>query len=342
MTTTIKEYKELCYITTYDWEVYVMANETIASLEKKLESRLLNVGNWFIAVSSIKKVEIKSADDVDNRIIQIQDPDLRESQGWIKEEASWWLHDQSLNSREHYCQTLKVITTVSFYSLCIITMWIIRKQETNGTFIKIRSKTAPSLVISSKNEQGEWIDEDIRAVEGNVVGIYFTSRVSGETKEEIETVNIKIKDGEEMFILQSAWTFPMRSIANSILGAGDQLGRIRIGIYGKINGDKTYPAVTFKNNDVRVNRLLDIDQQKELITPVLHPKTQKVEKYDYSDLNAFFKEKLLELDARLRESEENDVIDELFPEEPEEEKKMGVAETIKARSATEEVDEFPF
>ena len=133
----------------------------------------------------------------------------------------------------------------------------------------------------------------------------------------------------------------MRSIANSILGAGDQLGRIRIGIYGKINGDKTYPAVTFKNNDVRVNRLLDIDQQKELITPVLHPKTQKVEKYDYSDLNSFFKEKLLELDARLRESEENDVIDELFPEEPEEEK-INVAETIKARSATEEVDEFPF
>ena len=221
-------------------------------------------------------------------------------------------------------------------------MWIIRKQETNGTFIKIRSKTAPSLVISSKNEQGERIDEDIRAVEGNVVGVYFTSRVSGEMKEEIETVNIKIKDGEEMFILQSAWTFPMRSIANSILGAGDQLGRIRIGIYGKINGDKTYPAVTFKNNDVRVNRLLDIDQQKELITPVLHPKTQKVEKYDYSDLNSFFKEKLLELDARLRESEENDVIDELFPEEPEEEKKVSVAETIKARSATEEVDEFPF
>lgn len=78
MATTIKEYKELCYITTYDWEVYVMANETIASLEKKLESKLLNVGNWFIAVSSIKKVEIKSADDVDNRIIQIQDPDLKE------------------------------------------------------------------------------------------------------------------------------------------------------------------------------------------------------------------------------------------------------------------------
>ena len=78
MSTTIKEYKELCYITTFDNEVYVMADETIDSLEKKLGSRLLNVGSGFIATSSIKKVEIKSADDVDNRIIQIQDPDLKE------------------------------------------------------------------------------------------------------------------------------------------------------------------------------------------------------------------------------------------------------------------------
>lgn len=87
---------------------------------------------------------------------------------------------------------------------------------------------------------------------------------------------------------------------------------------------------------------MDTEEQKEKATPITNTKTGKVQSYDYSDLNAFFKEKLLELDARLRESEENDVIDELFPEEPEEEKKMGVAETIKARSATEEVDEFPF
>lgn len=87
---------------------------------------------------------------------------------------------------------------------------------------------------------------------------------------------------------------------------------------------------------------MDTEEQKEKATPITNTKTGKVQSYDYSDLNSFFKEKLLELDARLRESEENDVIDELFPEEPEEEKKINVAETIKARSATEEVDEFPF
>ena len=87
---------------------------------------------------------------------------------------------------------------------------------------------------------------------------------------------------------------------------------------------------------------MDTEEQKEKATPITNTKTGKIQSYDYSDLNALFKEKLLELDARLRESEENDVIDELFPEEPEEEKKVSVAETIKARSATEEVDEFPF
>lgn len=74
----IKEYKELCYITTYDWEVYVMADETVESIEKKLDWKLLNIGDWFIAVASIKKVEFKTADDVENAIIRIKNPDLKE------------------------------------------------------------------------------------------------------------------------------------------------------------------------------------------------------------------------------------------------------------------------
>ena len=74
----IKEYKELCYLTTYDNEVYVMADETIESIERKLDSKLLNIWNWFIAVASIKKVEFKTADDVDNAIIKIKNPDLKE------------------------------------------------------------------------------------------------------------------------------------------------------------------------------------------------------------------------------------------------------------------------
>ena len=188
-------------------------------------------------------------------------------------------------------------------------MWIIKNESTKWTFVKIRSKADPSLFISTKDEQGNWINEDIRAIEGTVTGVYFTSRVSPETKEELETVNIKIQDGDELFTLQSAWTFPMRSIVNSILWAGEKLGKVRIWVYGKIVGDKTYAAVTFKNNDERVNWFLSIEEQKELIIPVLHPKTKKVEKFDYSDLNEHFKKHLIDLDNRLNpksaKSEEN-------------------------------------
>lgn len=89
---TIKEYQELCYITTYDWEVYVMADETLESIESKLESKLLNIGNWFIAVSSIKKVEFKTADDVDNAIIQIQNQSLKEAvRAELRKRKAEWL-----------------------------------------------------------------------------------------------------------------------------------------------------------------------------------------------------------------------------------------------------------
>ena len=72
--------------------------------------------------------------------------------------------------------------------------------------------------MSVKDEQGAREDKDISAIEGEIVGIYFKSYTSSETNEEIEIVNIKIKDGEDLFILQSAWTFAMRNVVNCILG----------------------------------------------------------------------------------------------------------------------------
>ena len=221
-------------------------------------------------------------------------------------------------------------------------MWIIRKNEVNWTFVKIRSKTNPHLFISTKNEKGEWVDEDISAIEGNITGIYFKSYTSTETKEEVEVVNIKIKDGDELFILQSAWTFAFRNVVNCILGCGEELGKVRIGIYWKINGDKTYPAVAFKNNGQKTNWLLDVEQQKELTTPITNPKTGKVQSYDYSDLNEFFKKKLVDLNSRLTGDNEDDGFDESSSaEEAEEKKKVGVADTIKSRISNT-VDDLPF
>ena len=88
---------------------------------------------------------------------------------------------------------------------------------------------------------------------------------------------------------------------------------------------------------------MDIDQQKEMTTAITNTKTGEVQSYDYSDLNEFFKKKLIELNARLSggHAEDSD-LDALSEAEAEEEpKKVSVAETIKSRTS-EIVDELPF
>nr|DAM98988.1 MAG TPA: hypothetical protein [Caudoviricetes sp.] len=87
---------------------------------------------------------------------------------------------------------------------------------------------------------------------------------------------------------------------------------------------------------------MDVEQQKELTTPITNPKTGKVQSYDYSDLNEFFKKKLVELNSRLTGESEDDGLDEfLTAEEAEEKKKVGVADTIKSR-ISDTVDDLPF
>ena len=52
----------------------------VKDLEKLLNSnnKFLNLWSDLIAISSIKRVESKKVDSVDNSLLQIKDPDLRE------------------------------------------------------------------------------------------------------------------------------------------------------------------------------------------------------------------------------------------------------------------------
>lgn len=86
---------------------------------------------------------------------------------------------------------------------------------------------------------------------------------------------------------------------------------------------------------------MDIEQQKEMTTAITNTKTGEIQSYDYSDLNEFFKKKLIELNNRLTggQAEEDDL--DTFLAEAEEPKKVNVAETIKSRTS-EIVDDLPF
>ena len=75
----IKIYEELSYIYTFDDKVYPTP-VAVKDLEKLLNSnnKFLNLWSDLIAISSIKRVESKKVDSVDNSLLQIKDPDLRE------------------------------------------------------------------------------------------------------------------------------------------------------------------------------------------------------------------------------------------------------------------------
>lgn len=93
METGIKVYKELSYITTYDDQVYT-TTQTINELEKMVSAqgaKFLRLWNLLVAISSIKKIESKTADDIDNYIISIQNQDLKEAvRAELRKRKSEW------------------------------------------------------------------------------------------------------------------------------------------------------------------------------------------------------------------------------------------------------------
>lgn len=75
----IKIYEELSYIYTFDDKIYPTPM-TVKELELMLNqsgSRFLNLGTDLIAVSSIKRIESKKADSIDNAILRIEDKEIR-------------------------------------------------------------------------------------------------------------------------------------------------------------------------------------------------------------------------------------------------------------------------
>lgn len=74
---TLKVYKQLTHIETFDGEVYVV-DQPLTNLEKLLNNnKFLNLWNEAINTASIKRVFIKEVDEVDNALINISDKNLR-------------------------------------------------------------------------------------------------------------------------------------------------------------------------------------------------------------------------------------------------------------------------
>lgn len=74
---TLKVYKQLTHIETFDGEIYVV-DQPLMNLEKLLNNnKFLNLWNESINTASIKRVFTKEVDEVDNALINISDKNLR-------------------------------------------------------------------------------------------------------------------------------------------------------------------------------------------------------------------------------------------------------------------------
>ena len=92
---------------------------------------------------------------------------------------------------------------------------------------------------------------------------------------------------------------------------------------------------------------MSIDEQKELLIPIENPKTKKIEKVDYSDLNEFFKKHLIDLDNRLNpksaQKEENSEENlEKSPEKSPEKNSSDISEADMLSQIVDDSDDLPF
>ena len=119
----------------------------------------------------------------------------------------------------------------------------------------------------------------VEALEGNFEELRL-SKFTNKKNEEVETVQLLLKDDNGVFVISTSWTSIGRNLVNSLASA-DKLGKIYISLYIK---NKGYPSLCLKNNDEKLSWKLDIEEQRKLTTPITNPKTWKVTQNDYTDL----------------------------------------------------------
>lgn len=78
MNTSLKIYKEVCYIRTFDWEEY----EVAVSMEHlkelmKWDDKFLDLGNTYLNKSAIKDIYSSKPDEIENFLLNIENRKLR-------------------------------------------------------------------------------------------------------------------------------------------------------------------------------------------------------------------------------------------------------------------------
>lgn len=128
----------------------------------------------------------------------------------------------------------------------------------------IKNPVWPLLVLSEK----EWDDYKNTVYKSFDGKFKELKEYSYESKKDWKTytgINLVMEDNGEEYQLSIWWNAISRSLVNSLAWTTEPLTTLRISVYGKVSGDKTFPCISIYNNWQPTKWKYSIDEQKTMI-----------------------------------------------------------------------------
>ena len=192
----------------------------------------------------------------------------------------------------------------------------------------------PVLYLNQKNDDGKREKVECkRWYEWEFVRISKRS-YANKDREVVPGFEITLRDDKDWEVrLQTAWTNPSRSIANSLAWWTWEIRTLRISVWAREKNWRVFANAYLNINGEQSSWLLSIEEQEKLVTKILDPDTQEVIKRKYTKLEAFLETKYDEINAKVSKSEK--------PTSIVEEKLFDKIDSKKLDTSTES-DELPF
>ena len=167
--------------------------------------------------------------------------------------------------------------------------------------LRLRTKDAagkpitPEYAVSEKNTEGKWVEVDTtQYVSGNLVKVEIKEKQwEGET---YNTVNLYLKDGKDLYLIDCRINMLNRSLFNAFLSL-DTFENLSISTYmqkSKKDG-KEYGAISLRQGEELVHWKYSQSELPKPVSVTFKGKTMN----DFSQADAFFLEKLKELSVKI-------------------------------------------
>lgn len=169
------------------------------------------------------------------------------------------------------------------------------KKDVNDPHLTILKKEWDAYVNDWKFSEIEWLFHKLEF------------RTIWEWKEARRVFSLSLMDEWEIYEVQCWFNSIGKNVINS-LASQSALGKISLSIY---KNNKWFPSVTVRNNDVRAEWALSIDDQRSLTTAIKNPKTWETISNDYSDFEKKLEDLCKKFSTRNEQDANNSVEDDL-------------------------------